>query len=139
MKELMGTWKLVSMEHRTTQGRIFYPYGKDAEGRLMYSMDGFMAVTVASANRKPFHSQGLFEGSDTEKKIAMETFLSYCGRYRVESNKIVHVIEMSLYPNWIGKEEPRYFELFNDLLVLRTASFTSNGEEQVGIITWQKA
>ena len=43
---LVGTWKLVSFELRSTDGQVFYPLGTDALGYLIYSEDGYMAVAI---------------------------------------------------------------------------------------------
>lgn len=139
MKELVGTWKLVSMKHTTSDGKVFFPMGPDAIGQLMYSSDGFMSVSIMIPNRKRFTSNGLFDGMDHEKKEAMESFMAYCGRYRVEGNKIIHVVEMSLFPNWLGNEETRFFEIDKDTLILTTPPFTSKGREEIGQITWKRA
>jgi len=140
MKALIGTWKLVSQQHRDTEGNIFYPRGEDAIGQLMYSADGYMCATIMSANRKRFQSGGLFSGgTDVEKTEAMDSFMAYCGRYRIESNKIIHVVEISLFPNLVGNEEIRYYEMTKDSLTLTTPPFMSKGREWVGHITWKRS
>ena len=51
---LVGTWRLVSLEVRGSDGQVQYPYGPDATGYLMYSADGYMSAVVMSANRPSF-------------------------------------------------------------------------------------
>lgn len=38
--QLVGTWRLVRWENRDAGGTITYPYGRDAQGYIMYNPDG---------------------------------------------------------------------------------------------------
>ena len=48
---LIGTWRLVSFEVRDEEGRITYPFGRDAVGFITYTADGHMAVQFGRADR----------------------------------------------------------------------------------------
>ncbi len=99
---LVGTWKLVLWENRSADGQITYPLGKDAEGLIMYGDDGYMFVAIMRARRAPFGAGDLLGGSAEEKARAAETYVSYCGRYDVKGDRVVHHVELSLFPNWVG-------------------------------------
>jgi Lipocalin-like domain len=42
--QVIGTWKLISLEYRRTDGEEFYPMGANAVGWSTYGADGRMAV-----------------------------------------------------------------------------------------------
>jgi hypothetical protein len=47
----IGAWRLLSLEGRTSTGDVSYPFGKDAQGYLLYSREGYMSVSVMQARR----------------------------------------------------------------------------------------
>jgi hypothetical protein len=135
----VGTWRLVSVETRTAGGEVSQPLGKDPSGYLMYSEDGHMAVAMMQANRRPFDCADIRGGTLEEKAAAVDTYLSYCGRYEVVGGKVIHHIELSLFPNWSGVDQERFFEFSGDLLTLRTPPVMIEGVEQTAQLVWQRA
>lgn len=138
--QFIGTWRLVSWELRSTKGEPFYPLGKDAVGQLMYSADGYMAVVLSKPGRAPFKSPWLMEGTTPEKTDAMDSYSSYAGRYEVreQEGKVIHFVELSLFPNWIGTAQERFFKLEGDRLELSAALPLKDGIEQTVALVWQK-
>jgi hypothetical protein len=46
---LVGAWRLVSIETRRANGEVIYPfYGKHPEGLLIYDRSGWMSVQIVS-------------------------------------------------------------------------------------------
>ena len=135
----IGTWRLVSAETKTASGEISYPFGRDAAGYLIYGQDGYMAVTIMGANRKRFTTADVRGGSLQEKLTAFDTYLSYCGTYEVKGDKVVHQIELSLFPNWSGIDQERFFELSGDELILRTAPMALEGTQRTAQLIWHRA
>lgn len=66
---------------------MFYPYGKDAIGYLMYSQDGYMSVVIMTANRPRFAAEDILKRSAQEKAAVYETYFSYCGKYEIQANR----------------------------------------------------
>jgi hypothetical protein len=138
MDPFVGTWRLVSFELRTSDGQVNYPYGKDAIGYVMYSHDGYVTFTVMSANRPKFASADIAAGSSAEKAAAVDTYFSYCGTYKVRGDRVIHHLEVSLFPNWIGGDQERIFEFKGNRLILRTPPLSWGGREQTGMVTWER-
>jgi hypothetical protein len=44
--KLVGSWKLISFHSKDSSGQTAYPFGKDAQGRLIYEPNGRMAVQL---------------------------------------------------------------------------------------------
>jgi hypothetical protein len=118
---LIGTWKLISWENRSlVDGQVSYPLGKDATGYIMYNEDGYVFVAIMGPNRLKFAADDLLSGSTEEEAQAEETYVSYCGRYDFEGETVIHHVELSLFPNWVGGEQERLVELEGKRLTLST-------------------
>jgi hypothetical protein len=136
--QFWGTWQLQSFEIRSSDGEVSYPYGRDATGYLIYTEDGYMAVALMNANRANFHSADMLEGSSDEKQIAFNTFASYCGTYGVQEDKVVHHVQASLFPNWSGSDQVRFYKFSGDQLVLSTPLAPAKGKEQTAVAVWRR-
>ena len=134
----VGVWRLVSIELRSEDGRVTYPYGRDAVGYIMYSEEGYMSVALMSANRPKFVSGDILGGSAQEKAAAADTYISYCGKYEIQGDKVVHRIEVSFFPNWIGVNLERIFEFDGDRLSLSTLPSLMGGKQQTAHMIWKR-
>lgn len=137
----VGAWRLLSFEVRTSSGEVSYPLGRDAVGLLLYDPQGHMAVSVMRAGRAHFKTGEIWEiwaGNSEEKLAAFESYNSYSGRYEVKDDKVIHHVELSLFPNWIGESQERYFEFAGDRLTLSTPDTTADGMERTWIAIWER-
>ena len=66
-ESFVGTWRLVSLESRTADGQISYPWGRDAVGYIMYTQGGYMSVSIMRSDRAKFAS-GDVRGASKEQK-----------------------------------------------------------------------
>jgi hypothetical protein len=136
---LIGTWRLISWENRSVEdGQVSYPLGEDATGYIMYNEDGYMFVAIMSPYRLKFAGGDLLSGTPEEEAQAEETFLSYCGRYDVQEDKVIHHIELSLFPNWVGVDQERLLELEGNRLTLSTHPILIKGSQQTAHLIWER-
>jgi len=118
---LIGTWRLLSCESRTPSGEVRYPYGERPAGYLTYTPDGFMFGTLSVSDRQPFAGETARDGTPEEWARAGREYLAYCGRYTVhDDGRVVHHVELGLFPNWIGGEQVRFVRLEGDRLTITT-------------------
>jgi hypothetical protein len=136
---LVGAWRLVSWEQRTADGQVKRPFDGNATGYIMYHPDGFMSVNIAARQRPPFAANDMYGGTPDETRAAYDTYLGYCGRYDVEGDEVVHHIEVSLFPNWVGVDQRRFIQIEGDTLTIRTPPTVSRGVEHVSQLVWQRA
>ncbi len=136
---LIGTWRLISYEARTGDGAVSYPLGKNPSGFILYSEDGYMSVTMMSANRTNYASSDLRAGTPEEKLAAAETYLSYSGRYTFEGDRVLHHVEVSFFPNRVGTTQVRHLTLSGNTVTLRTPAMLISGEQQTAELVWQRA
>jgi hypothetical protein len=136
---LIGTWRLVSWENRSLlDGQISYPLGKDAAGYIMYNQDGYMFVAIMGPNRLKFAANDLLSGTPEEEAQAEETYVSYCGQYDFDGDKVVHHVELSLFPNWVGVDQERLVELTGNRLTLSTPPILLRGIQQTAHLIWER-
>jgi hypothetical protein len=136
---LSGTWTLLSYRLLGSRGRIRYPYGEDAIGYLLYLPDGCMAVSIMSSGRRRWAGAHLRRPTDEEAAAATRSYMSYCGTYTVLPDRVVHEIRASLFPNWTGTRQERYYYLDGDLLELSTAPFSDGATVARAHLVWRRA
>ena len=136
--DLIGTWRLVSYEARSPDGSVMYPLGPEACGYIMYNPDGYMAVSMMSANREDYASSDLKGGTDEEKLAAAGTYISYCGRFEVKGDRVFHQIEVAFFPNRVGTAQERIFELTGDSLDISTPPMLIEGEQRTAHLSWRR-
>lgn len=136
---LVGTWMLTAVEVRYSDGEVKYPYGKHPQGYLVYTEDGFMSAVITEQERSPFTVDDIFGGTVEEQAQAARTYLSYCGPYSVHENEVIHHVDLSLFPNWMGQEQLRYIESVDDnQLVLRAMPLLLAGRQGTSYLIWHR-
>ncbi len=138
ISRFLGTWKLISCEHRLENGTITYPMGDNPVGVLIYTPDGYMSGTLMNANRPRFRTTDLFEGSDSERAQAARTYVHYTGPFEVWEDRVIHHVEASLFPNWVGTRQQRFYQFSGDTLELSTNPFVSEGGRQTAHLLWKR-
>ncbi|HZO31711.1 MAG TPA: lipocalin-like domain-containing protein [Chloroflexota bacterium] len=86
-----------------------------------------MFAAVMRANRRPFAGDDLLEGTPEEWATAGRGYVTYCGRYDVSVEAVVHHVEMSLFPNWTEADQVRLMTLNGDHLTLTTGPTEAGG------------
>jgi hypothetical protein len=127
------------LETRSIDGRqISYPLGKDVVGYIMYNEDGYMFVAITRPNRAKFAAGDLLGGSTEEKVQAATSYVSYCGRYEFRGDIVIHHVELSLFPNWVGSDQERLVELTGNRLTLSTRPILLEGKQQTAHLIWER-
>jgi Lipocalin-like domain len=119
-------------------GSRTYPFGANAHGSLIYTAEGWMAAQVCAEDRAGLLTEDPLGGSEVERAAAFSSYVAYCGPYKVTGDVVGHRVTISLFPNWVGSEQTRYFELNGDELVLRTAPIEVAGKMQVNELRWHR-
>jgi hypothetical protein len=135
---LIGTWRLVSFEMRDEQGRVTHPLGPDAVGFITYAPDGHMAVQFGRANRARLAAGDWAGATPAEIATAARDYFAYCGSYEFREGEVVHRVELSLMPNWIGAELVRLVTFDGERVAFSTPPTLVGGQEQIATLVWER-
>jgi len=108
---------------------------------IMYDTNGHMSAQIMRPDRPAFASGDQLEGTPMEIKSAFEGFVAYYGVYEVnqEDGAVTHHVEGSLFPNWVGSAQRRFFEFSGNRLTLSTPPILAGGQQVTGVLTWERA
>ncbi|CAI0933823.1 Uncharacterised protein [Serratia entomophila] len=136
----IGSWSLVSSVFKGEDGKINYPLGEQVVGRISYEANGTMAAQLYGATRPRFAADDLAQGTEREIHAAFINMICYFGRYQVDESdqRVVHQVEGSSFPNWIGSRQVRFYSFIGDRLMLRTVPLQIGNGVQIGELVWQR-
>ena len=127
-EELVGVWQVISLADSLPDGSVFYQFGEKPTGGIVYTADGFMSLQLARDPRPTF-AEGYANATPEELKNVHESYVAMYGRYSLNEQECVvtHHILGSNFPDMIGTNQVRPFELSGDNLTLKPAPFELNG------------
>lgn len=141
-KRFRGVWKLVSCDAARRNGGTVPVYGKNPIGRLYYDAAGNMSVHIMRAGRPAVKGVTKFRDRPDEMRLAYEGYEAYLSTCEVdpELHIIRHEVIGSLFPNWTGSTQVRFYEFQgDDRLTVSTAPIgASSTLETVVTLVWER-
>lgn len=135
-KQILGRWRLVEWVQRYDDGREKYPFSRSPEGFIQYDADR-MFCFVCSAARKPL-SGPQWAAPDAEKAAAYASSFAYSGTYEIAGDEILHKVDLSLYPNWVGTTQRRRAVLRDGRLSLTARLEEGTPEARTAELIWER-
>jgi hypothetical protein len=138
---LIGAWRLVSYEATDIEtGQVVEPFGPRPRGLITYGRDGHMSAQIMRIGRPEFRHGRLEEGLPQELAAAAAGYLAYAGTFEVPSaDTVVHRVELSLFPNWVGGAQTRIAHLDGRVLRLSLPGSTRIwGAVRTGVLIWER-
>lgn len=137
---LVGSWRLISAEGRSTDGKVTLDYGPKPLGRLIFDTGGRMSIHLVNPTRRRFVSGDFLRPTLDELKEAFDGYFGYFGTYAVEENEgvVTFHVEGAAYPNYIGTAQRRFFVLEGNRLTLRTPPERAGGADITYVIVWER-
>ena len=136
---LIGTWRLISWVYQDAKGDTIDYFGSTPTGILMYDSSGYMNAQLMKNERPQFQTEAMRDGTDDERINAFQSYIAYYGKYYEQvPGEIVHVVEGSLFPNWIGSKQVRYGSMDKDKLILKTPIMVTRDGNLTFTLTWQR-
>ena len=108
----------------------------------MYDGRGRFSGQIMAQGRPAFAAGNLLKGSGDEVRAAFEGYVAYYGSYAVNETEglMVHQVEGSFFPNWIGEQQVRTFEFTNGgQLELRTLPIKGSRADLTVVLLWERA
>jgi hypothetical protein len=137
---LIGGWRLLSWVSIADDGSESMPLGDAPEGLLTYTAGGTMIGIMGRPDRVPFATDDLTGGTLEEQAGAFATFIAYGGSFDVEGDTVIHHVETSLFPNWLGTTQRRRWELdaTDRELTLQSPPITMGGVTRIQRLRWER-
>lgn len=142
--DIVGTWRLVDWTFCVDGDRERRPFGGEADGLLTYTSDGRMWAALMRRGRKAVSATTLSAAPPSERARAAAGYVSYAGRYRLEGEAVVHDVEVSLLPNWVGDAQLRLIRWLpresggRDLELSTPPEATDGGRTAVNRLRWRR-
>jgi hypothetical protein len=136
VSQFIGTWELVKWTAKPAEGELFYPFGRDAVGQIIYDATNGVIVSIMKKDRKAFASGDFLNGNVEEILSAYNGFVAYWGTYAIDQaeRKVIHRIRISSFPNWVGQDQVREYDFQDDFLTLRASAIGATQHE----LLWRK-
>jgi Lipocalin-like domain len=137
-KELVGTWKLVSITLEQDGKKTDF-YGPNPQGQATFEANGRVSVIITRSDLPKFASNNRQAGTPEENKAVVQGSLAYFGTYSVDeaAKTLSYHIESCSFPNWNGSDRKLTLNLSGDELDLAAAtSSTGTGSNQQ---VWKRA
>ncbi len=139
--QLLGTWKLVSIEDTMTDGKVqpSAQFGSHPQGFIMYEPDGHMCATIANGDRPEWSDT--VKPTDAEKIAYFDTFIAYCGTFKLDgaTSTVTHYPSVAWTPAYVGSTQPRPFRLEGNRLIITATRGLSNPAIQKRVLVWERA
>ena len=139
-RAIVGAWRLISFEVERDGEASVRPFGADAQGSIIYTKSGRFSAQVMRRDRPSFASSDQMKGAPEEMEASYKGCISYSGSYELDENGgfVVHHVEGSLFPNWEGTAQKRFFELSERRLKLSTPPTRWGGDRTVAVLVWER-
>src|SRR3989304_4253297 len=134
-QDLVGVYVGRGQDYTAKDGTVSRPPG-GTSARIVYTREGLViAVSTPAADRERTGAKGPAQATMEQKARMAEGVVAYAGRYDMKDGKVRHHIEVSFFPDLVGRT------------LLRTPSFernrltlTAEPDEQGGVqrIYWER-
>ncbi len=131
---LIGSWKLVSSQVIVEGEPPQDLFGSNPRGYLVLTPEGRSIVLTTADGRKA----GM---GDAERAALHKSMLAYTGKYRVEGDDFITVVDLSWNEAWNGTEQRRHFRIEGDKLFIESApgpSIIFPGKTDFRRIVWER-
>ena len=131
---LIGVWKLISWQVIVGDEPPQNAFGPHPKGFLVLTREGRSIVLTTAENRRA--------GTDDTAQAGLHrSMLAYSGKYRVEGEGFITMVDVSWNEEWNGTEQRRHFRLEGNRLVIESAprpSIVSPGRTDYRRIIWER-
>lgn len=136
---LAGAWKLLVFEFRS-EGQVVFPFGTNFLGLCLYDSTGYMALQIMRRERPRFAANDQQLGTPAEVGDAFFGYLSYAGTYVADETHgvVVHHVSQSLFPNWVGTDQVRFYRISGDRLIVSAPTQQVSGHLMDVMLVWER-
>jgi Lipocalin-like domain len=125
---LIGAWRVLAVEHQADDGEVGRPFGDDPQGIIIYAASRYMTAVLMRPGRPHFAAGDVLGGSVDERASAFLTANAFAGRWELQGEELVHHLAVTTFPNWVGTQQRRRFEVTDTHLTLYPPSMLMQGK-----------
>jgi hypothetical protein len=133
---LLGRWRIVEWVQRYDDGRDRYPFGSDPQGFIQYDHQR-MFCFVCSAGRRPLPGTQ-WDVPEADRAAAYSSCFAYSGTYELIGDQVLHRVDLSLNPNWVGTTQRRRALLRDGRLVISARMEEGTSEARTAELIWER-
>ena len=127
-KDIVGTWKPISVTVTGPDGRKSEPFGPNPNSILTFDATGRFVLVNTRPDLPKFASNNRMQGTAEENKAIVQGSIAYFGTYSVVDKVIIEKVEGGTWPNWVGTEQKRpIISLSGDEMKLSTPAASIGG------------
>ena len=132
---LLGSWRMTSwMTRDVATGERQEALGRHPQGTVVYTPERVTFLILRNNRQRPER----LPPSDKEKIALFDSMFAYSGRYTVETNRVVHHVDMSWNEAWSGTDQVRFCNVDEHTLTYTSAPAPNpfDGREVVHEVTY---
>ena len=117
-KQLVGTWRLISAEDRSspTDPWIPYTFGNPPSGYFIYDATGHASIQIMTT---PPQKIATPDSPTPDEALAIfNNYIAYYGTYTVDETNITVQVEGAWDPSQVGTPQARPYQLQGDTLII---------------------
>lgn len=147
-QDFAGTWRLLEYSFHHEDGSVEHPWGDEVSGYLLYTPQGYMSANLSPAHRswrsRLARLTAEVPAAEETGKIALarrgvpRDYIAYSGRFELKEGTIIHHVEVSLFPHWVGLPQVRHYAFSDDQLTLSTPLINSGRSRVVASLRWER-
>jgi hypothetical protein len=136
MLDLVGVWRLVGASYVVLEetGERTELLGSEPRAYAIFEPGGRVMVIGQANNRTP--------GTSTAAMAELfQSMVAYSGKWSIDGEKFVTVVDLAADPSWVGTVQVRYYTFDGHTLSLRTAPLelpSFPGRRAVVYANWEK-
>ena len=99
--------------------------------RIAYTKEGMVIVVSTPADRAKVDAKDPSQATLEEKARMADGVVAYAGRYEIRGDTVIHHIEVSFFPNLVGRANVRTPTFQGKLLTLTTEPDEKGGVQRI--------
>ena len=134
---ILGSWRIRSwVAIDVATGERQDALGHNPRGTVVYTPERVVFLILKNNRARPEQ----LPPSDEEKIALYDTMFAYSGSYTVESDRVVHHVDLSWNEAWTGTDQVRFCKVDEHTLTYTSSpgKNPSDGREVVHEVTWER-
>lgn len=138
--ELVGPWKLVSIDNIYPDGSRVHPYGEKPVGLLIFDEYNNYAIQILKESRPKIASGNKNDCTPEEYASIVQGSNAHFGTYKMdkEHQKISFSIKHASFPNWENTVQNRSYSLKDGVLKYVVSRTTQGSQSVIAEVVWAK-